>query len=218
MFNFGYNYGALEWCENRCLISCENKKILSRGKAENLLKEHFSKYVHVMEIEVGKIDGYVSKDKMDAGNPCTQLYEWRDYYTSLTNEGLLTVAALSEDPKKGWYSEELYGYDIVCEIKLTDKANPYIADIKEEEYGNYRGYNKEVKLVTGRRKIVKVIGITEPAEALGIKMSIVNYQYKFNPTAVGLALKNQMKEIKDINEDSARFILYDDGWRMEENK
>lgn len=182
------------------------------------MKEHFSKYVHVMQIETGKIDGFISKDKMDAGNPCTELYEWRDYYTNLANDGLLTVTALAQEPQKGWYGGEPYGYDIVCEIRLTEKAKPYIADIEDMNYGKYKDYNKKVKLVTGRRAIVNILGLTEPAEALGVKMSMVNYQYKFSPTAVGLALKNQMKEIKDINEDSARFILYDDGWRMEENK
>lgn len=176
-------------------ISCENKKSLTLSKATKILKEYYSTHVFVIKIPK-KIEGYVTEREMNINSPCTKLDEWNISMQNLLDEGFIIVKLTSK--KSGFFG----GYNIICEIMLTEKAEQYEVN-KIEGATNY-------ELIIGVADNIKVTRFTEPGEFFHVTMSLVYYQYEYIPSPVGYALKHD----RQIKEAEAYFALYNDGWRI----
>ncbi len=96
MFNFGYNYGALEWCENRCL-SKEMFDMLMKS-AETFIEEKSRRTRPLRDLAI--ISTF--------------------YYTGMRYDELcgLTVKQMEIDSATGGY----WFYNVKCKGKRTRKV------------------------------------------------------------------------------------------------
>jgi hypothetical protein len=183
------------------LTSCDNKKLTTK-KAENLLKEYFSKYVRAINLDIGEIKDVVSERDLKRSNPCMEIFDikWKgNNYINLEKQGFITITPVSKKYGAGFFGNLI---ELTCKIELSHKAEPYILETED----------KSVSLKVGSRELIKIIKISEPAHTPRGVLSYVTYQYRLNPTPVGLAIG-----IKDeLKEATAMFILYTDGWKVEE--
>lgn len=191
---------------------CASKN-LSEGNAEEQIKEKLKNDSYNLSTTIGEaydmpnvgVGNFASPEKHDQAH---------SQYLEMEKQGLITLK-YEEGPYKA-----RPGYERMFEefrtlfrhVNVTDKGKEFI--IKEEVRNSKGGNLKEYKVVTAFNKFVKITGITEPSDAFGMKMCMVDYETKYDFTPFGeifLPPDDKNKSYKH----TAVFVLYKDGWKLD---
>ena len=198
------------------VASCS--KNLSRDHAKEKLVKHFSSVVLTNSTNIGVIHGQFGAEKLNkVSHPCVALYEDPAPMDRLIDGGFLSVN------RTAYHVEQTWLYTIVtetCDFELTDEGQKYVVDAALLQDGkdiNDRFKDRQGKIVvfnSAHRIIESVDGVTAPSDLAGRITCTVNYTYKnvCNPVATSI---NPDLVCNDPLKDTATFILYDDGWRLE---
>ncbi|MCL2625650.1 MAG: hypothetical protein FWD46_02370 [Cystobacterineae bacterium] len=97
------------------------------------------------------------------------------------------------------------------EYHLTDAGKEYL--VAKAQWNAF---------CTGKYVLLEVENFTEPADAMGMKLSQVNFRYKLTGAAdwvktesLGVAYKDFAKRAQDDIQDKAALVLTNDGWMHE---
>lgn len=96
-------------------------------------------------------------------------------------------------------------------VDLTEKGKIFLRSEEENSDIYYGG--KLVKLSAKIQKFenIEILGIAEPANMSGKKVSIVKYRASWKQTALG----KELNITPENKEGEAKFVLYDTGWEIE---
>lgn len=92
-----------------------------------------------------------------------------------------------------------------CFFDLTEAANPYIKKGKSQ-------FDFQFYVITATVNSVEVNGISKPSDLLGRKVCTATYTASYKPTPFGEALIEDKNKLSRSGQ--AVFVLYDDGWRL----
>lgn len=191
-------FGFVFLCSVLVLVTGCSKN-LSEGKAEkaikNLLqKEPDRKTMIIPEVWFHAFFGnIVATPEHDKD---------RSKYLELENRGLIKVSyeqVYKTPAHPGWTN------GVYRRISLTDKGKKYLIKTTKGSEG------RNLKILIGERKFHKITGITEPSDAMGMKMCQVNFQTKWDLTPFGEVFSASKENIEN---HSVPFVLYSDGWRL----
>ena len=187
--------GAIIWSFSRDTVSVSNSTALEQG-VKNLTREKAAEMIKTsfgVQPQYGaSFEKIVNADYDEK----TGSYGLEGVYiSSLEKEGFIKLL-----PKEN-------NWDFQPRISFTEKAKPYLKVM-------------EVKGISGTYMIlaevvsVEVTGITDASQENGITGRIADFTAKFKPTPIGVAI-DEKKAAEDIKSQMP-FVLYDDGWRIQE--
>jgi hypothetical protein len=177
---------------------CNNKK-LSEGKAETAIKNLLQKEPDRRTMTIPEVwfhaffGDIVATPEHDKDRP---------KYLELEKRGLLKVTyeQVYETPAHpGWHN------GVYRRISLTDKSKKYLIKATPASEG------QDFEILLGERIFLKITGITEPSDSMGMKMCQVNFETKWDLTPFGEVFADSKN---NIEEHSVPFVLYSDGWRL----
>jgi len=204
------------------LAGCGNS--LSRSSAEAALSAYSAANVPTATIALDDVvdwkDGFYAFEGKEPMDTSAQRVCWE----KLVSQGALSEPKLKEElteqRRDGW--RNLY-----YSVEVIDPAN--VLEIIETQIGgtDKRLLARVARVVTARRSITSVDGVTEPAQAaMGQVVSSVNFTYTeegtgFNSAYCSASPNDQMsshtyKPSPGPQHGSAIFVLYDDGWKVED--
>lgn len=145
-------------------------KAATEKNFEIALNAHFKKFRECLTVG-GRPDegGFVKKFtavQVDRGG--TQV----DFFKGLVRLGLMETAETTTETRN-WGKVITQDY---ISYRFTDKANPFLRPA-ELDTGFFATGFKE--LCFGTPEVIEVTNFTEPADALGVKLSTVKYTYKY---------------------------------------
>ncbi len=194
---------------------------LSRSDAETALRSYSDANSPTSRIALDDVvtwkEGFFA---FEGKQPMDKSYQ-RGCWGQLASQGALSEPKLQEElteqQRDGWRA-------LYFSVEVSNPAS-VVETVKEEiEGSDKRILARVAKVVTARRSITSIDGVTEPAQAMGQTMSMVKFTYSEEGTgfhnAYCTASKNQMsshtyKPSAGPQHGTAAFVLYDDGWKLE---
>jgi hypothetical protein len=183
---------------------------LSRGKAEDLIEKKLNetKEWPTVDIQVGKHYFNLNPEKscliaMKSGSNPAGYVPYRTHgldWSSADKEGFIAVETQE-------YAGRFLGSDyraLQCTIKLTDKAQPFVKQAREDV----------VTLGIADGADVEVTGVTKPADMGGQTFAEAEYKLTYKLNALGKALKRDNETLAQSRDRKEGFRLFDDGWRL----
>jgi len=185
----------------------------TEANLETALNAHFSKMKECIKVgEEPDENGIIGSFRVDgkgfsAGN--------RDILDALSSVGLLTTTSFTKEEKafttKG---SELVAY---ITFKLSSEGKKYL---RSDELGNGFFRSGLPQLCYGTPKIVNITNFTEPADAMGVTASNVQFTYQVidvAPWATNSAVVKQFKWLPDRLSNQAikgdeDMVLTKNGW------
>lgn len=181
------------------LTSCS--KNLTRTDAKHQLEATYTSKGKYEYIKCDSRSPYAPKDSVPHIRiPTGQLRKSLPDVAALSDAGLLQVTVIASRVPYT-YATGVESEDHIV-ITPTETAKPFLAGAFPAEH---------ITLVAATPTI-QILGITEPAEGLGRKMSSVTFQVTWKNTQVGHLLNRSYS----IDEERAIFVKYDNGWRLEQ--
>lgn len=194
---------------------------LSRSKATEQIKTKLEKQPITHSISLGDENGKIiyTYSHITYYNTDHKNYEYgkkfvEDYnkYIALSEKGLINYKVLKlkqDDGYKRSKGDPSRFYEDWFELNLTQKAKEYVLNEKVESGWGNKQKIAIVKLANLDE--VEVTGLTAPSDAFGQKMCQANFTATYKLTPFGEVFKDN---VKTVQQGSATFILYDDGWRL----
>ena len=156
-------------------------------------------------------DGIIQEFRTDGSVQDKQI----PFYNGLVSLGLLEAVTYQKDTKN--FSGQVTGKADWVGYKFTDKGDSYLRPAELDKGAFSTG---ALQLCYGTPQVVEIVNFTEPAEAMGAKVSNVQYTYRLvdvAPWASEPALINQFEWLTErINSESISkdddLVLTNNGW------
>ena len=200
------------------LASCS--KNLSRGHAKAMLDNHWRGMVQATCLNIGVIHGQFGPEQLNkVTHPCAALYAEPDFMDRLIAGGFISATRTAYSVEQTWLYTIVYE---TCDFELTGEGEKYVftpdpsRDSTKSVFEHFKDMQgKIITFAVAHRLVESVDGITSPSSDIAGRITCtVNYTYKnictpiANYTYPDLVCNTALK-------DTATFVLYDDGWRLE---
>lgn len=194
---------------------------LSRGRAENLIKEAAKKEPKTMKFEAGDENGIVeiwyapgyTYDPEHQSEPLGNRFAKDSRkFVLLKDKGLITyemILKCGDDAAKRHPRDPARFYFDAFRVALTSKAKSYV--IKEDIQQSFGRKKKIVTLLLSEVDKIDVSGVSKPSDMFGHRMCTVDYTIHYKPTPFGEIF---LEKDRMIHKGQMPFVLYDDGWRI----
>jgi len=195
------------------ISSCGNDpKAANKENFEKALNAHYAQMKQCVKIgSKPNSDGIIQEFRTDGGVQDKQL----PFYNGLVSLGLLEAVTYQKDTKN--FSGQVTGSADWVGYKFSNKGESFLRPSSLEK-GAFRTGARQ--LCYGTPQVVEIVNFTEPAEAMGAKVSNVQYTYRLvdvAPWASEPALINQFEWLTErINSESISkdddLVLTNNGW------
>ena len=195
------------------LSACGNdSKAANNANFEKALNAYYAQMKQCVKIgSKPNSDGIIQEFRTDGSVQDEQL----PFYNGLASLGLLEAVIYQKDTKN--FSGQVTGKADWVGYKFSNKGESFLRPSSLEK-GAFRTGARQ--LCYGTPQVVEIVNFTEPAEAMGAKVSNVQYTYRLvdvAPWASDPALTNQFEWLTErISSDSITkdddLVLTDNGW------
>ena len=195
------------------LSACGNdSKAANNTNFEKALNAYYAQMKQCVKIgSKPNSDGIIQEFRTDGSVQDEQL----PFYNGLASLGLLEAVTYQKDTKN--FSGQVTGKADWVGYKFSNKGESFLRPSSLEK-GAFRTGARQ--LCYGTPQVVEIVNFTEPAEAMGAKVSNVQYTYRLvdvAPWASDPALTNQFEWLTErISSDSITkdddLVLTDNGW------
>ena len=195
------------------LSACGNdSKAANNANFEKALNAYYAQMKQCVKIgSKPNSDGIIQEFRTDGSVQDEQL----PFYNGLASLGLLEAVTYQKDTKN--FSGQVTGKADWVGYKFSNKGESFLRPSSLEK-GAFRTGARQ--LCYGTPQVVEIVNFTEPAEAMGAKVSNVQYTYKLvdvAPWASDPALINQFEWLSErISNDSITkdddLVLTNNGW------
>ena len=195
------------------LSACgDDPKAATKANFEKALNAHFAQMKQCVKIgSKPNSDGIIQEFRTDGTVQDKQL----PFYNGLVSLGLLAAVTYQKDTKN--FSGQVTGKADWVGYKFSDYGQIFLRPA-ELDKGIFSTGARQ--LCYGTPQVVEIINFTEPAEAMGAKVSNVQYTYRIvdiAPWASDPALINQFEWLSErISSDSITkdddLVLTNNGW------
>jgi len=195
------------------LSACgDDPKAANKTNFEKALNAHYAQMKQCVKIgSKPNSDGIIQEFRTDRSVQDKHL----PFYNGLVSLGLLEAVTYQKDTKN--FSGQVTGSADWVGYKFSDKSNPYLRPA-ELDKGPFNIGARQ--LCYGTPQVVEIVNFTEPAEAMGAKVSNVQYTYRLvdvAPWASDAALTNQYEWLMEriTSESIAKdddLVLTNNGW------
>lgn len=141
--------------------------------------------------------------------PTGQVRNYLPMESALAEAGYLKIDVTESGVMGEWRFQKAYVDHIV--ITPTEKVRPFVGDDSPGSPTRYVSEERFIRLLSAK-PTVEILGITEPGEYQGKKICSVDYQVGWKKTLVGEIMNRQYS----IDKKQAKFVRYDNGWRLVE--
>ena len=195
------------------MSACGNDpKAANEANFEKVLNAHYAKIKQCVRIgSAPNSDGIIQEFRTDGRVQDKQL----SFYNSLVDLGLLDAVSYQKDTKN--FSGQVTGKADWVGYKFSDKGQTFLRPAELDKGAFSTGARQ---LCYGTPQVVEIINFTKPVEAMGVKMSNVQYTYRIIdavPWANNPALTKQFEWLSErISSDSISkdddLVLTNNGW------
>ena len=195
------------------LSACGNdSKAANNANFEKALNAYYAQMKQCVKIgSRPNADGIIQEFRTDG----TVQDKQDTFYNGLVSLGLLEAVTYQKDTKN--FSGQVTGKADWVGYKFSNKGESFLRPSSLEK-GAFRTGARQ--LCYGTPQVVEIVNFTEPAEAMGAKVSNVQYTYRLvdvAPWASDPALTNQFEWLTErISSDSITkdddLVLTDNGW------
>ncbi len=195
------------------LSACgDDPKAANKANFEKALNAHYAQMKQCVKIgSKPNADGIIQEFRTDGSMQDKQL----PFYNRLVNLGLLEAVTYQKDMKN--FSGQVTGKADWVGYKFSNKGESFLRPSSLEK-GAFRTGARQ--LCYGTPQVVEIVNFTEPAEAMGAKVSNVQYTYRLVDVATWAsdpALTNQFEWLSErISSGSIAkdddLVLTSNGW------
>ena len=195
------------------LSACGNdSKAANNANFEKALNAYYAQMKQCVKIgSKPNSDGIIQEFRTDGSVQDKQL----PFYNGLVSIGLLEAVTYQKDTKN--FSGQVTGKADWVGYRFSNKGESFLRPASLDKGAFSTGARQ---LCYGTPQVVEIVNFTEPAEAMGAKVSNVQYTYKLvdvAPWASDPALTNQFEWLTErISSDSITkdddLVLTDNGW------
>ena len=196
------------------LSACgDDPKAANKANFEKALNAHYAQMKQCVKIgSKPNSDGIIQEFRTDGSVQDKQL----PFYNGLVSLGLLEAVTYQKDMKN--FSGQVTGKADWVGYKFTDKGESFLRPASLDKRAFSTGARQ---LCYGTPQVVEIVNFSEPAEAMGAKVSNVQYTYKLVDVAQWAsdpALTNQFEWLSErisnqsISKDDD-LVLNSDGWK-----
>ena len=195
------------------LPACGNDtKAANDANFERALNAHYAQMKQCVKIgSEPNADGIIQEFRTDGTVQDKQV----PFYNGLASLGLLEAVTYQKDTKN--FSGQVTGKADWVGYKFSSKGESFLRPVSLDKGAFSTGARQ---LCYGKPQVVEIVNFTEPAEAMGAKVSNVQYTYRLidvAPWANDPALTNQFEWLTErISSDSITkdddLVLTDNGW------
>ena len=195
------------------VTACGNDpKAANEENFEAALNAHYAQMKQCIRVgSAPNADGIIQEFRTDGRVQDKQL----SFYNGLVDLGLLDAVTYQKDTKN--FSGQVTGKADWIGYKFSDKGKTFLRPAGLDTGAFSTGAHQ---LCYGTPQVVEILNFTEPAEAMGVKGSSVQYTYKLvdiAPWANDLALSNQYEWLPEsisnpsiVKDDD--LVLTNNGW------
>ena len=195
------------------LSACGNDpKAANKVNFEKALNAHYAQMKQCVKIgSKPNADGIIQEFRADGSVQDKQL----PFYNGLASLGLLEAVTFQKDTKN--FSGQVMGKVDWVGYKFSDKGRTFLRPVELDKGALNTGARQ---LCYGTPQVIEIVNFTEPAEAMGAKVSNVQYTYRIvdvAPWASDQTLSNQFDWLSErISSDSITkdddLVLTNNGW------
>ena len=196
------------------LSACgDDPKTANKANFEKALNAHYALMKQCVKIgSKPNADGIIQEFRTDG----TVQDKQRPFYNGLASLGLLEAVTYQKDMKN--FSGQVTGKADWVGYKFTDKGESFLRPASLDKGAFSTGARQ---LCYGTPQVVEIVNFTEAAEAMGAKVSNVQYTYRLVDVATWAsdpALTNQFEWLSErisnqsISKDDD-LVLNSDGWK-----
>ena len=195
------------------LSACgDDPKAANKANFEKALNAHYAQMKQCVKIgSRPNADGIIKEFRTDGSVQDKQL----PFYNGLVSLGLLEAVTYQKDTKN--FSGQVTGKADWVGYTFSNKGESFLRPASLDK-GAFRTGARQ--LCYGTPQVVEIVNFTEPAEAMGAKVSNVQYTYRLvdvAPWASDPALINQFEWLSErISNDSIAtdddLVLTNNGW------
>ena len=195
------------------LSACgDDPKAANKANFEKALNAHYAQMKQCVKIgSKPNSDGFIQEFRTDASVQDKQL----PFYNGLLSLGILEAVTYQKDRKN--FSGQVTGSADWVGYKFSDKGESFLRPVSLDKGAFSTGARQ---LCYGTPQVVEIVNFTEPAEAMGAKVSNVQYTYRLvdvAPWASEQALSSQFEWLAErINSESISkdddLVLTNNGW------
>ena len=195
------------------LSACgDDPKAANKANFEKALNAYYAQMKQCVKIgSKPNADGIIQEFRTDGTVQDKQV----PFYTGLASLGLLEAVTYQKDTKS--FSGQVTGKADWVGYKFSDKGKTYLRPAELDKGAFSIGARQ---LCYGTPQVVEIVNFTEPAEAMGGKVSNVQYTYRLvdvAPWANDTALTNQFEWLSErVRNDSISkdddLVLTNNGW------
>jgi hypothetical protein len=195
------------------VTACGNDpKAATEANFEAALNAHYAQMKQCIRVgSAPNADGIIQEFRTDGRVQDKQL----SFYNGLVDLGLLDAVSYQKDTKN--FSGQVTGKADWVGYKFSEKGKTFLrpADLDIVAFSTGARH-----LCYGTPQVVEIVSFTEPAEAMGVKVSRVQYTYKLvdvGPWANDPALSKQYKWLPERISNSSiakedDLVLTNNGW------
>jgi hypothetical protein len=195
------------------VTACGNDpKAANEANFEAALNAYYAQMKQCIRVgSAPNADGIIQQFRTDGRVQDKQL----SFYNGLVDLGLLDAVSYQKDTKN--FSGQVTGKVAWVGYKFSEKGKTFLRPAELDAGAFSTGARQ---LCYGTPQVVNIVGFTEPAEAMGVKVSSVQYTYKLvdvAPWANGPALSKQYEWLPEriSNPSIAKdddLVLTNNGW------
>jgi len=190
-----------------------NPNAASEANFKSALEAHYSKFREYFSVGSKPNEaGFIFTIRADESGFNTQK---KEFFDTLASTGVLDIEIYKRDQKS--FSGQVTGQEDYLGYKISKSGEQYFQNSALDTGFFSTG---SPKLCYGRRDDIDVTNFTEPAEALGVKVSNVKFNYKIIdvPTwATNASITQIYKWLPEktngaVLEDNQDLVLTNNGW------
>ena len=195
------------------VTACGNDpKAANEANFEAALNAHYAQMKQCIRVgSAPNADGIIQEFRTDGRVQDKQL----SFYNGLRDLGLLDAVIYQKDTKN--FSGQVTGKADWVGYKFSEKGKTYLRPADLDKGAFSTGARQ---LCYGTPEVVEIVGFTEPAEAMGVKVSSVEYTYKLMDIApwasdAGLSKQYEWLPERISNPSLAKdddLVLTNNGW------
>ena len=195
------------------LSACgDDPKAANKANFEKALNAYYAQMKQCVKIgSTPNSDGIIQEFRTDGSVQDKQL----PFYNGLVSIGLLEAVTYQKDTKD--FSGQVTGKADWVGYKFSDKGRTFLRPVELDKGALNTGARQ---LCYGTPQVIEIVNFTEPAEAMGSKVSNVQYTYRIvdvAPWASDQTLSNQFDWLSErISSDSIAkdddLVLTNNGW------
>ena len=195
------------------LSACgDDPKAANKANFEKALNAHYAQMKQCVKIgSKPNSDGIIQEFRTDGTVQDKQL----PFYNGLVNLGILEAVTYQKDTRN--FSGQVTGKADWVGYKFSNKGESFLRPVSLDKGAFSTGARQ---LCYGTPQVVEIVNFTEPAEAMGAKVSNVQYTYRLVDVAQWAsdpALTNQFEWLSerissDNNAKDDDLVLTNNGW------